>query len=286
MKTGDSSLYVFHNAFLTLAAVALGRLVTDAANPGQDFWPVSNSLIAFDEVDERPFQDVRNSLNRLKDTGLRAKVTKFISGDVASRMTSSGELIAPKSKVYSLLQPKLHFQRMCKDNATRGWIEEALKHSPIFLIVGMITVTQAAVDHGQQQATQVSGSVNLSISDVASSGTSTVIPSASGDALEVSVGGARARQMHSTASFIAPGERVIGVQYRKVKFRLFSSNKVESSFLENNPNRWVVLFGGDRSGSDDIIEADLQDDLHVDDLELGEVGEVVEGQNSNLVFID
>ena len=89
----------------------------------------------------------------------------------------------------------------------------------------------------------------------------------------------------AVSSFIAPGERVIGVQYRKIKFRLFSSNKVDTSFLENNPNRWVMLFGGDRAGVDNILEAELEETTDIDDLELGE-NVKVEALEEGIALID
>lgn len=68
-------------------------------------------------------------------------------------------------------------------------------------------------------------------------------------------------------SFIAPGERVIGVRYRKLKFRVLKKKSVDTASLESNSNRWEMFTGGDRASEDDIIEADFEDELAEEDLE-------------------
>jgi hypothetical protein len=167
---------------------------------------------------------------------------------------------------------------MCEDNATREWIEKTLKHSPIFLVVGLITVTQAAVGQGQQENRKISASVATSVPE-------TVTQGARGF-LNIGIDTSAGRETGAISSFIAPGERVIGVQYRKIKFRLFSSNKADTAFLENNPHRWVMLFGGDRAGSDDILEADLEDTIDLSELELEEDGDVIKGNGNEIVWRD
>lgn len=283
---GTLSLSVLHSTFLTLTGVALGRLVTNVKNPSQDFWPENAAPLPQNEFDERPFNQLQNFLGKTIHVGLRAKATHLLYGGVASQTSSSGELVAPESKVYSLLQPSSHFQRMCKDNATREWMERTLKRCPIFLVVGLITVTQATVSQGRHEARQVSSSVAVPVTDIVTYGASTVLlPANIGASLNVGLDTSAGHETHAVSSFIAPGERVIGVQYRKIKFRLFSSNKAETSFLENNPHRWVMLFGGDKSGSDNILEADFEDTISVDDLELEEA-EVITDDEQKIVLID
>ena len=281
-------LSVINGGFLTLRSVSLGRLVIDAAHSGQDFWPVSPFTFGDDDIEERVFHNLENALNTTKHAGLRAKLSILIHGVIESQRSSYHGFVAPQSKVYSLLQPTSHFRRLCTDTATRDWIERTLKHSPIFLVVGLVTVTQAKVRQTQHESTQVSTDATVPVTEIVTHGVGAVLPPGIGDALNFGGVISLDHQKVARASFIAPGERVIGVQYRKVKFQLFSSNKVETSFLENNPNRWVKLLGGNRGGYKDILKADLEDTKTLEDLELQVDSEVIEGdvEDEEIVLLD
>ena len=221
---------LFWNGFLNLRRVALGRLIVNAKSPGQDYWPTSTDSLAFclnpDDIDEANFDQVRQVIGEQKGNVLD-KLANFLSGD-KSRAATKFELVPAASKVYSLVQPILHFRRICKDKDTREWMENMRKYYPIFLIVGLVTVIDIAV--------LCQGSHNVAI-DI---------------------------------YFVAPGERVIGIQYRKVKFRILSSSQLDKAHLEDN--QWKLL-GTDRAGSDDVLEADPECLPSINDLSLGSVGE-------------
>jgi hypothetical protein len=280
-----TALTLLHSAFLTMTGVNLGRLVTDATNPGQDFWPESGSPFTREEdFEEIPFDNFYRVLEKGKHAGFRGKLTAFLPGDITSETAHYNELVASASKVYKLLQPRTYFQRICKDDATRKWIEAALKDCPIFLVVGLVTVTQAAVAQARHDAIQRRGAIELPVSVMTPSGA--VMPAIAGDGLNIGVESTTGHQTDSFSSLVAPGERVIGVQYRKVKFRLFSSNKVEGAFLDNNPDRWKMFLGGDRQGSDDILGADLEDGMSEDGLELEGHRDVISLADEKFVFVD
>jgi hypothetical protein len=282
----QTCLTVLHSGFLNLTSVALGRLITDTSNPSQDFWPESvvPSLVA-NEIEERSFQDFRDVLEKSSNVDLRGKLTRLLSGDVGGQSTYSDQLSTSMSKIYSLQQPRSYFQRLCGDNETRAWMEGTLRDCPIFLVVGLVTVTAASVTRDIQKSKNVNGDASVPVLDIVTHGATTLVPGI-GVALDVGAGVTVSHKTDSKTSFIAPGERVIGVQYRKVKFGLFSSHTVEKAFLENNSNRWQMFMGSDRSGSDDLLEADLEDSMEVDDLELEGEADVVAAENERLVFLD
>jgi hypothetical protein len=280
------SLAVLHAGFLNLTSLSLGRLVTDPKSPAQDYWPDHPARVSRDEIDERPYGNLKNALGNQTHSSLRAKITKLIYGGHESKGLSFSELAAPESQVYILKQPIRYFQKICGDHETRDWIEKTLKHFPIFLVVGIITVKEAVVTQTEHRSRQISAGAYVPISDVVTHGVSTLVAPVVGDSLAVRFEGSTGHAKLQQFSFIAPGERVIGVQYRKVKFNLFSSNKVDNSFLEKNPHRWVMLLGGDRAGSNDILEADLEEDMGVDDLELDDDPEVIDGGEETIAFIE
>lgn len=166
-------------------------------------------------------------------------------------------------------------------------MERTLKHYPIFLVVGLISVTDATIKQDRERTRKLSSSLDATpvTSFVAQGATNTLTAVGIGGIGDAKVVASVDGKTRAVSSFIAPGERVIGVQYCKIKFRLFSSNKVDTSFLENNPNRWVMLFGGDRAGVDNILEAGLEETTDIDDLELGEDVKV-EALEEGIALID
>ena len=65
------------------------------------------------------------------------------------------------------------------------------------------------------------------------------------------------------------GELVIAVQYRKVKFKWFSSREVDKAVLERSVNRWKVFLLRARqmeNGATDCVEVDLQETLVMEDV--------------------
>jgi hypothetical protein len=282
-----ASLTVLHSAFLTLTSVALGRLVTDPTNPSQDFWPETSSPMDPTQIDQRDFTAYHDTMTNEKSDELKAKLTKFVTGDISREKSSTNDISTSTSYVYSLFQPRATFTKLCGDSATKQWIESTLKDCPIFLVVGLVTVLDAAAKRDSSNARTIAGSTTVPVGEIVTGGASAVLPAAlGGDTLDVGVSASFGHKDSSSSSFIAPGERVIGVQYRKIKFRLFSSRSAESAFLENNPNRWKMFMGGDRAGSDDSLEADFEESMEIDDLELDQEPDSIVDEDAGFVFID
>jgi hypothetical protein len=283
-------LTVLSTAFPTLTADTLGRLITDAKNPSQDFWPDDTSSLFKTQIEERSFNDVHSALGEKKRTAFRSKLTQFLFGDVSHEKLSLDEIVSSESKYYFLTQPRAHFERMCKDNETRRWIENTLREFPIFLVVGLVTVKEAAVAKKLMQSRQVNGGVEVPVLDIATHGVSAMLPFGA-DLLnvggEVDVG----RKKGTMLTFVAPGERVVGVQYRKLKFALFSSmyseagKAVDTATLDKD-NKWKML-GIDRAaGSEDILEVDLVEGITAEDLELDGETELMTVDDDEFVFIN
>jgi len=259
-----SALTVIRSAFLDLQEVAIGCLVPDVLNPGQDYWPEKPAPPAPDQITKRTIENFRELLSDEKHIGLRTKLTHLFSGDVVHKTESKFEIKTPKSTAYLLKQPRSMFLRLCQEDDTKKWMEETLQDSPIFFVVGLVTVTHAEVDRDQSHSKDYKTSAEVPVSSLLSSGITDIFPNA--NVLDVGGAVSLGDMSRRSSSFVAPGERVIGVQYRKVHFHLFSENKVEDATLK--PNQWTMFLGGDRAGSDNILEADLQDSTDLEDLEV------------------
>lgn len=164
-----------------------------------------------------------------------------------------------------------------------------MKRFPIFLVTGFLTVTEAEIARIRQQSTGVQVAAEVSASNVASAGAVTVIldvPDSVGVGLKVN------NDANLRYSFVAPGERIIGVQYRKLKFKRFSAVDLEKVVLKRNS--WVMFLGdrihkGITATTGDVLEANVEESLTVDDLELEEYDlglEDLEVEDEEFVFVE
>ena len=117
-----SALTLIRSAFLELEEVALGCLVPDTTNPGQDFWPEKPDALPTDQISSRSITNLHKLLADEKHAGFRAKLTHFLRDEISGQAESTFELAAPKSTAYFLKHPKSHFMRLCNDKNTKhGW---------------------------------------------------------------------------------------------------------------------------------------------------------------------
>lgn len=249
------ALTVFSKAFLTLNSASIGRLVTNPLDPGQNFWPKSIPAVAKGYIDEAPFENVEFQ-ERVK---FKDWVGNLISGNAMRRRASIDRIVTPEMKRYSLLQELEQFEGLCKDKAGREWMEKMLIRNSLFYVVGLVTVKDANMTRSGHESEcpsfedsfEVSGEEPLTPRPFTSDIRSYVPNSA-------------------TSSYFVPEERVIAIRYRRVRFSLFWSKKVDSAYMDKR-SRWKTLLWGDREGQEDSIEACLQDSTEIQDLDLDDV---------------
>lgn len=253
-----SSLVVLSDAFLKLTPAILGRLVTSTKFPGEDFWPES---YLDSEISRCPFSSLRAVVGSSKYAGVEAKLSQFIT-DVANH--NKIELSAREAIVYNLFQPTLHLSRLCEDLDTKKWIETTLRRWPIYMIVGLITVIEPYIKRENHEDT---GATTL-FTNVHTHDTSIVLPPSAADLLGFTTQDSVPNQTDSKTSFPSPNERVVGVRYQQLKFRLLPSQKGGETLLETYRNRWILVTW-EHDGSDDLLEAGFEESIDVDNLEWG-----------------
>jgi hypothetical protein len=266
----SSALILIRGAFLDRNEVSLGCLVPNPLEPGQDCWPTKPPLIIAEEINKRSIKGLREYLGAGRHAGLRAKVTRIFSAKARMESHTIEELVAESATLYYLRQPSLYFDQLRDDDDTKEWIEKWWKLYPLFLVTGFLTITEAEVVRMRDRVADVLAGAEVAANDVASFGATTVLPNSADSAgVEFDVGS----EGHSRYSFIAPGEHIIGVQYRKLKFKRFRCADLKNAKLEGNS--WV-MFRGQRGLKEpvgnigDILVADLEESLTLDDLELEE----------------
>jgi hypothetical protein len=221
-------------------SVALGRLVIDIDKPWQEFCPSSNLAITGQNIAQKSSFFVREILNQSKGTGFLVKLTKFFTSFYKTDESSFFDIAASEATTYLLLNSGEYFRRVCSDSVTKSWLEEVIKQDwPVYMVVGIHTVKNAIVVHNADSLTMSNASAQV---PVTLASTSAGIP-LTNDALDLVVDTSKYHSDGEASRFRTSEELVFAVQYRKVRFKWFSSKCRNNSrnsqikIADNQPHR-------------------------------------------------
>jgi hypothetical protein len=246
----------------------MGRLVVNVDEPHQDYLdPIPAETPNVLEISKTDFAAVRRAAT---DQNLSSKLTSLIS---ASRATGNKTITSATSlryKTYLLDNAALWFAKSLEIEATRKWIENAIRSGDkVYVVVGYITMLDSRIIESNSSASSFAGEIQAPL-EATLAAIGAVIPS--GAIGNVGLAGHQTHGEETWRQLTVPGEQICAVQYCKVRLNWFRSSDVQNSKLEKG-NRWKLYWdGGDRGGGDgpDSVEADLQDDLMLDDDEFNE----------------
>jgi len=254
-------------SFLSRKQVTLGRLVLDLQNPGQGFCPYTEIEFKQEDVDKAPFRDIELELDEKNTSRFSLKLTKLFGANSEASRSSSNNLKAKEATRYELLNsPDVLTRILTQSRETREWLEKVHKYSPVHFAVALITVFDASLNAASEESSKVSLSVTAPLGEVVAPGSSTV--PLVGDSLDVQTKIAKERGQNQNAKFLAPGDRIAAVQYRRIKFKGYKSENGDGAFLEKGC-RWKKYTGTDvdRGEGEDILEATLEQKPMLDGLE-------------------
>jgi len=143
---------------------------------------------------------------------------------------------------------------------TRKWIERTIDEGEdIFVVIGYHTILDARIMEQCGGQSTSGGNLVMPVS-AALAATGVVVPF--GNLADPGLAGSRGRMEDEQRQFVAQGEQICAVQYRKIRHRWFASNKVDKMALAKE-TRWERY---DRpryleSDGEDTVEVDLEDDL-------------------------
>ncbi|KAI5853624.1 hypothetical protein BZA05DRAFT_396681 [Tricharina praecox] len=240
-----SSLLLPPHGLFSRDSVQLGRLVRNATNPHQDYhYPFgdSSSDAEHPSVVVKTQQNFQELITSSRCASLRTRLKLSAIGAITTNAT--------EARTYQLDNSGAWFKKACGEKATREWILDAIKDgAKMYLTVGYHVVVDALVYERRGEFADKDGQAR---GDGGGDGNSEV------------QGGLDSGNVHER-KFGAPGEHIYAVQYRKLRFKWFSSHDVDQVALERN-NRWKVSLGvrGEDDGEeDDVLEADLADGMDV-----------------------
>ena len=234
--------------------VKIGSFLLNPSDPTQDY---------LDPQEEDPGLkpsilrvDVTNFTNTIRDAGTKeveAVLTGYFSTTIDWAKSKSLELSSAKAATYLMRNSGYWFEQACALAPMRRWFEWVSRRGhKIYLLVGLRTIFDGRFKIEHSASTSTGGQVKVPADMLAG------LPPMG---LDVGGGGKVSKDQTASSEFSAAGERIWALQYRQIKFKWYSSKKMENAALETG-TRWVtfnrsahsqVMWSGSRDDSSDLL---------------------------------
>jgi hypothetical protein len=194
-------------------------------------------------------------------SGFGSALTSLLSAGFSKRAKTNIRVVSDCVKTYYLDKSDVWFDEATEIPDTRRWAERKYDRGyDIYMIVGYHTVTDARIVLESITGEAAGGQIKLPVGlSLAAAGV--ILPL--GDLVDPRVSGHLQSSNTARSQFIAPGEQVCAVQYRKVCHRWLSSKDIGKSRLSkvSNVSWWysVERSRDEVDGVDDIIEVELME---------------------------
>lgn len=254
---------VLLDSLLPVEAVGLGRLVLNVRFPNQDYCEPDEPPVADGIVTQR-LENFDYSSEQGDASSIQLILSTLLSGTRGSENGSSIDLSSFICISRQLQNSGQFFEKFCALGKTRAWLERAIRRRKnVFLVTGTKTVTDARI--GTTERTGTSSEVNFQVpTSLLTAAAGLPLPDG---LLDVGAGGKRSADNSEKHSFLAPGEQVFAVQYRKVRVSWLSNRDVDHACLESG-NRWKVYLGGrgEEGEVENIVDIEVGDYIQREDL--------------------
>lgn len=234
---------------LALDAVSLGRLVSFVKDPGQDSFNPATELPDKPQAPSSTTEinNIVKILSAANGAGLELTLTSFASAFLKGESKKVRQLETKQGVQYLLLNADNWFERICKSDLTRTWLERvAMRGRKAYLVTGVRTLKDVELTMDKSWKLGVGAGAQLPF--LAAAGVPLSTPLDPGAKADYSI----ERGSKNVGS--VPDEKVYGVQYREIRLR-----KVLSS-MSSAPNLTTKIFWeqiySDRGASD----AEMDDD--------------------------
>jgi hypothetical protein len=186
-----------------------------------------------------------DTLERTTGSAFNVFLSKVFSAAFNQSTDTATAVDAAVCKTYLLKNSGDYFAKVCRSNAAREWLERAIRRrKDVFLVVGIRTLTDAEIAQRNNFSRSIKGSFDVPVSRATtmafSAGATMMIPSKIPSDAKVEL--SQRNQYKTTAGFIAPGEQIYAIQYRKIELSWFSRRNLDKASLEDG-NRWKVYVG-------------------------------------------
>ncbi|KAL9595914.1 MAG: hypothetical protein Q9179_004796 [Wetmoreana sp. 5 TL-2023] len=229
---------LMYHTFLSVESIRLGRLVRNIDEPQSDYLDPDCDLRP-DSVVITPqsrYEEVQQSAT---DQSFTAVLTRLLSASRAKRNKVHTQVTTDRVTTYQLGNSGSWFKSAIKTLTAREWIKESIDQGDdIYVVVGFHTMLDAQVAEGAAVALESSGQLGLPVTGAALAATGVMVPLS--DIADPRVAANKIKEKGIQRRFVADGEQICAVQYRKVRFRWFSSRDLDAALLEKG-NRWKII---------------------------------------------
>lgn len=252
---------VTQQTLLPLKSVQLGRFVLNVDEPLADYFDPADVNANAITNPQTHYSAVQK---RTADINFTATLTRLASASHSKRNNVSTRIVSDRVTTYQLDNSGLWFKKAIADEQLRQWIGEAIEHGDdTYMVVGYHTMLDAHVIEAGRSASESFGQLEVPVS-AALAATGAVIPI--GSMIDPGIGGRNQQGQQIEKQFLAAGEQICAIQYRKLRFKWFSSRDLEKATLEKR-NRWKIYWDmrGQEPETHDVVEPELQEELELDE---------------------
>jgi len=245
---------ILSQIFLPRDSVKLGRFITNVEHPHQNYHdpPSANQPSVLVSLRDSYTGEHHTASN----SGFGSSLTSLISAGFSKRAKTKIRVATDHVKTYTLDNSDFWFEEATGLEATRVWFERAFdRDHDVYMIVGFHTVTNASISQDSIDGKNAAAQINVPASlFLATAGVITPL----GNAIDPNVSVHRQGLDKEQSQFVAPGEQVCALEYRKVCHRWLSSKRVDKSRL-SKVCHWppVERSRDEEDGEDDIVEVEL-----------------------------
>ncbi|OQV09887.1 hypothetical protein CLAIMM_13964 [Cladophialophora immunda] len=244
--------------FLPPESVQLGRLVLNVQQPHAEFLdpcPVDPQDILIKQAD---LFHGRESKTNTKSFG--SALCHLLSLNRSKERGVTTQVAAARVTTYLLNNSGEWFRHVVRSEDVRKWIEKANRRGDdIYVVTGYHTMLNAHVYESGAHSTSIGGNIALPLAETL---TTTGIPVPFPEVVDPSVTAERQQRHTGAQGFLAKGEQVGAIQYRKIQFKWFGRRELHDRPLGDNMWETYLTFRGQ---TDDIVEVNLEDDLELED---------------------
>ena len=251
-----------YQTFLSSESVRLGRFVRNIDEPQSDFLDPDCDLPS-ESIIVKPHLGYEGLQHNARDKSLATVLTRLVSASRTKRNKVYTQVTTDRATTYQLGNSGSWFKAAVKMEATREWIQESIDQGDdVYVVVGYHTLLDAKIIEGAAEVAESSGRLGLPVTE-ALAGTGVIVPL--GDMADPEIAAKNSKTQGVHRRYVAIGEQICAVQYRKVRFKWFSSRDLDTATLEKG-TRWKVYWNvrGQEIGTNDIVEVDLQDELELE----------------------
>jgi len=252
---------IIPKCLLPLNSIRLGRFILNTQYPQQDSIDPPSSPPPPEQITTLSLDNWQEILTSSRASQLRNRLTSLLKFNVSNSSKNHTSLSALKATTYTLENSKNWFNQGIKSPDIRKWIEAAIEEGAtgVYLIVGYHTLSDA-----KYEKVLVSGGgfgMDLAVPIGAGIAGGNLISTGGAD-LTGGIGVDVNAEQRQQSGFDIPGEQIYAVQYRKLKFKWYSSRSLKNGVLEKD-NRWKLYWDvrGDNEEQDDVLELVFADEL-------------------------